>query len=496
MKTIKPGKAFFIRVFILMIPFLFMGFSTGDSKSEYSIPLAAWSVTAGDIDMDGDNDIVVGHNYSSQTQWSGVSFLLNDGNGTFYLYDSLFLFSWQTNIYSVNLNTNIVPEIIARHYENETQYMAILKYEQGVYVTNLFDMLYGISGHNIGDVNGDGFIDIVIYSSDFNNKFWGLMYNDGTGNFSIPEYHFVTDYFPNALVCGLLNEDNRADIVVCGQSTEVYFSYPEGFQLMELETNSFKEGVSIVDFDLDNDNDLLSFCGTYFGDLSSITIYQNHGTNIFDTLGEFYFPFKADKFLTADFNNDSLPDVLFQLLNNSGYFLYYNKGNFQFGDSLFVPLPPSNPEETWRNCYSEDMDGNGYFDIISIKTLYVYLPDNLVILFNDGNGNFVENPITSSQTSHSEFQTSNLNCYPNPFKSETTFDFVIKETAQAELSVYDLQGRLIANLTNNDQKGGHTNKIKWDGFDVVGKPCKPGPLVAYLKVNGKVRQSIKLIKLN
>ena len=284
MKNHKPSLIFCIRCSLFCISMLLLSFTAGDTKSYYTIPYAAWSVTAGDIDLDGDNDIIVGHNYCSQTQWSGVSFLINNGDGTFFLNDSIFLYSWQTNIYSVNLNSSLFPEIIAQHYENETPNMAILEYEQGNYVTNLYGMLYGISGHNIGDINSDGFIDIIIYSSDYDNKFWGVMYNDGTGNFSNPEYHYVTDYFPTVLDCGDLNNDNRDDIVVCGQSTEVYFSYPDGFQKLVLETENFKEGAEIVDFDLDGNNDIITFNGNFFGNVSCIKIFENHGNNIFDTI--------------------------------------------------------------------------------------------------------------------------------------------------------------------------------------------------------------------
>jgi len=276
MKTLKTTRLYLF----LIVPLLLVSFTTGDSKSQYSIPMAAWSVTAGDIDMDGDNDIVVGHNYNSQTQWSGVSFILNNGDGTFILNDSIFLYSWQTHIYTVNTDNDSFPEIIARHYENETQYMAVLNFEQGNYVTNLYDMTYGISGNNIGDINGDYCKDIVLYSND--NQFWGVMYNDGTGNFSNPEYHYVSDYFPTELACGDLNGDNRDDIVVCGQSTEVYFSYPDGFQSLVLETDNFKEGASIVDFDLDGDNDILTFVGIPVVNVTTLIMYKNQGNNIFD----------------------------------------------------------------------------------------------------------------------------------------------------------------------------------------------------------------------
>jgi len=479
-------------IFILSILVL-IAFKAGDNRSRYNVPLAACSVTAGDFDLDGDNDIVVGHNYSSQTQWSGVSFLINNGYGTFFLNDSIYLYSWQTHIYAVNINSSQFPEIIARHYENETQYMAVLEYEQGNYVTNLYSMPFGISGDNIGDINGDGFIDIIVYSSDWNNRFLGVMYNDGTGNFSNPVYQYITDYFPRTLACGDLNGDNWDDIVVCGQSTEVYFSYSDGFQLLVLETDNYKEGVSIVDFDLDGDNDILTFVGIPFVNVTSLIMYENQGNNILDTLEDFYFQPMSSRFFVTDFNNDSLQDILFQLSDKSGYIIYYNQGNFQLGDSVFIPVEPYEYEGL-RNCFCTDLDGNGYNDIIITRLAQIVLPDNLLILFNDGNGNFVEDPVTNIITPATEPQNP-LSCYPNPFTTEITFQFTIKETAQAELFVYNLSGKLVKTLISKKLKGGNFI-IKWDGFDKGNKPCKPGPYIAYLKVNGKICQSVKLIKLD
>ncbi len=467
-----------------------LAFSSSDNRTQFQIPRAAESVTAADIDLDGDNDIVVGHDYNSQTQWSGVSYLINNGDGTFSLSDSIFLYSWQTHIYAVNANSDLCPEIIARHFENETQYMAILENLQGNYVTNLYSMPYGISGDNIGDINGDGYIDIIIYSS--NDQFWGLMFNDGQGNFSQPEYHYVTDYFPNSIACDDLNGDNRDDIVVSGQSTEVYFSYPDGFQSLILETDG-SMNASIIDFDLDGDNDILTCVGIPIVNFTSLVINENQGNNMFYSHEEFYFQPSSYKFSVTDFNNDSLADILFQLSDHSGYIIYYNQGNFQLADSQFVALPPSNPQEARRNSYCADMDGNGYNDIITVKTSHAPLSDNLSVLFNDGNGNFVENPVTRiPQIEITLLQK--LICYPNPFTSETTIEFTLKETSQVELTIYDIQGNEIRSLVNNSMNAGDNNIIKWDGLDAGLKQCKPGVFFANLKLNRGISQTIKLFK--
>ena len=170
--------------------------------------------------------------------------------------------------------------------------------------------------------------------------------------------------------------------------------------------------------------------------------------------------------------------------------IYYNQGNFQLSTPLFIPVEDYG--EVWRKSACADLDGNGYNDIVTIRYIHSVLPDNVNILFNDGNGNFVEEPL--STTNNQQSTTNNqLTCYPNPFQTEITFEYTIKETALAELSVYDFQGRIITCLTKNAKKGGNY-KIKWDGLDNGGKPCKPGPYLLTLKVNGNVLQTIKLIK--
>jgi len=479
--------------YIIFVSLVLMAFKTGDNKSFYSIPLAAWSVTAGDIDMDGDNDIVVGHNYNFQTEWGGVSIILNEGNGFFYLFDSVLFSAWQSDIQVVNINLGLMSEIIAIHdnLSEENEYITVINdfNLQNISYYSL-DNYDGIDHKTDGDINGDDFIDIVFSSN--NGQFWGVIYNDGTGDFSLPEYHFVTEYFPTALACGDLNNDNHDDVVVCGQSTEVYFSYPEGFQSTLLETNNYKEGVLIEDFDLDGDNDILTFVGITFANVTSLIMYRNQGNEIFDTVEEFFFQPMSENFFIADFDNDSLKDILFQLFEKTGYIIYYNQGNFQLADSQFVALPPSNPQEAWRNCCSADIDGNGFNDIITVRTLNVFLPDNLVILFNDGKGNFVDEPVTHIEIPNLKDKNP-MFCYPNPFFTETTFEFNISENEIAELSVCDLQGRLITSLTNKDQKGGHYT-IKWDGLDTHGNPCKPGTYYACLKADGKILQTVKLIK--
>ena len=478
------------KTLIIITCLILLSFSTGDYRSEYNVPLLAWSVTAGDIDLDGDNDIVVGHNYSTKTHWSGVSILLNDSNSYFELYDSIYLYAGQSNVLLENLNILPNKEIIANYIDS----LSGIKFLAIINDFDPIDIIYftvnteeAINYKTTGDINGDGEPDIVIASN--KGQYWGILYNDGTGNFSNPQYNQVS-FDPNDVAVNDLNNDGRDDIVICGLKTKIYFSYPDGFQKMELETEDFFIRVFIVDFDLDGLKDIIAF-DDIFGAYTLIAKFKNIGGNSFERLPDIVKQPGAHVYFITDFNNDTLPDILLQLANFSGYKLYYNKGNFQLGDSLFVPVPFYG--EGWRNCYCADMDGNGYQDIITTRALNAPLPANVNIMFNDGNGNFVEDPLTSIYKHPSKINY-HFSCYPNPFQTETTFKFKTEKNETAELYIYNLQGRLITCLTKSVKKGGQINYLKWDGLDTGGKPCKPGPYIAYLMINGKTRKGVKLIK--
>ncbi len=484
------------KIILILLFLILISFKTGDNKSNYTVPRAAYSVTAGDIDMDGDNDIVVGHNYSSQTQWSGVSIMLNDGNGYFYLFDSVFLYAGQSDVLIKNLNTTSNKEIIAKYIDAqiENEYIAIIN------DFSLPDISYfslntneGIDKKTTGDINGDANIDIVVASN--GGKFWGVLYNDGYGNLTEPEYHYVTDYFPTALSCGDLNGDDREDIVICGQSTEVYFSYPDSFQLLLLETNDFKQDVSVVDFDLDGDLDIVTFADMYLANYTRLKIYKNIGNNNFDTIDNFDFQPSCSIMFVSDFNNDSLPDVIFH--TSTGAFIFYNQDDFQLSGPQFVEIPDVGEYE--RYSYCADMDGNGYNDIITLRYLYMHLNNNLSILFNDGNGNFVDDPVTAIEKLQSHNKIS-LKCYPNPFINEIDFECSTEKNARVMLAIYDISGKLIKGLTSDEINIGQygklmkTHKITWDGTGNNGQYCKPGLYIAALEINGALQQTIKVLK--
>ena len=454
---------------------------------EYTIPRAAYSVYSEDLDLDGDMDIVVGHNYNSQTEWSGISILENNGYGEFTLIDSIFLYSWQTNVYAKNINNDGFPDIIGRHFENEIQYIAILENNQGTYIPCFYPMEYGISDFVTGDIYNDNDIDIVVASH--NNQFWGVLYNNGTGQFSLPDYTSV-DYYPGGIACGDLNNDGRDDIAVCGLKLEVYLSYPDSFQYILVAETDFQNEIKIADIDNDGAKDLIvsRYGAPHLPHF--LQIYKNQGNDVFSLVYEEEITVGFFKMQLTDLNNDNLLDIIYvkdAYLNQ----VYYR---FNSGDCSFFEEISNFTNDNCYNCFSIDLDGNSWNDIITTHYSHNLLTGNLHVLFNDGSGNFLEDPQTLID--NFEIQSPNvlLSNYPNPFNPSTTIEFSINNDSKIDLSIFNIKGQKIKTLSQNEfTKGNHS--VIWNGHDEFGNSVGSGIYYYKLSVNGKTEAVKKCLLL-
>ncbi|MBI9039457.1 MAG: VCBS repeat-containing protein [Bacteroidales bacterium] len=380
--------------FLILFSFLLIAFTVGNGRSEYVVPAGSIYVFSSDFDLDEDNDIVVGSNYCPQTQWGGA-FMNNTGNGYFQLTDSLKVEYGVFNILGDFFDNNSFIDIYTRLQTTDpyTENILIIYNFGDTKFDNIkqFYLYNGapINGYSNGDINNNNSEDIVFICN--NDFLWGIIYNDGTGNFSSPEY-FTLDFPPTDIECADLNDDGRSDIVVTGGSkTEIYFSTETGFN-QQLLTETLNLYVLISDFDNDNDNDIILHT-TYYANHHRVYMFENLGYNEFYEHPYFEFTPFCSYAQIADFNNDSLPDMVFIADNHSGLYMYENIGSFQLGFDQFIPHQRTNPQ----GLFCEDYDNNGFIDIAftsGVGGIDYYLN----ILFNDGHGNFQQNPIQDIQT--------------------------------------------------------------------------------------------------
>ncbi|OGU84858.1 MAG: hypothetical protein A2W11_12170 [Ignavibacteria bacterium RBG_16_35_7] len=75
--------------------------------------------------------------------------------------------------------------------------------------------------------------------------------------------------------------------------------------------------------------------------------------------------------------------------------------------------------------------------------------------------------------------------YPNPFNPSTTIEYLIPEAGNVEVSIYDISGQLVKELSNNIQNSG-THRVIWDSKNNYGQNVASGNYFYQVKFNQTV----------
>lgn len=81
-----------------------------------------------------------------------------------------------------------------------------------------------------------------------------------------------------------------------------------------------------------------------------------------------------------------------------------------------------------------------------------------------------------------------MGAYPNPFNPSTSIKFTLEHSQNVNLSVYDLSGRLVAELANETFSAGE-HSIRWQGRDTSGRAVASGTYLAFMITDERVRTS-------
>ena len=477
--------------FIILFSFLLIAFTVGDSRSEYLIPSGSVSVFSADLDLDNDIDLVVGSNVFPYTNWGGGVFLMNDGLSYYDIYDSIYFEYGYPDVNGDYFDENNYIDIFSRTVTNNPYTInisIIYNYGESHFDSIKEFFIYPDSPVPFitsSDVNGDGFADLLFAHN--NDKLWGVLYNDGTGNFSTPEF-FDLDYAPLDIACADLNDDGRSDVIITDYIIEVYFSMETGFEQQLLGyaipwSNAYK--ILPSDFDNDGDIDVIVSAKSNTNN-SNVYMFENLGHNEFYEHPYFEFTPFCSYSQIADFDNDSLPDIVFVGYDDEGLYIYNNIGYFQLEFDQFIPADEG---AFLQELSCADFDNNNYNDIALIKGYYGITPSVLEIFFNNGKGNFVEDPVGIIEKEAK--QKDIISCYPNPFTDKTTISINTNNNEKIKLEIYDIQGKLIKTFIDKKPQAG-VYKIIWNGDDLNGKEIQAGIYVVRL-ISGRNIYSQKLV---
>jgi len=83
--------------------------------------------------------------------------------------------------------------------------------------------------------------------------------------------------------------------------------------------------------------------------------------------------------------------------------------------------------------------------------------------------------------------------YPNPFNPVTTLRYDLPENAMINITIYDMLGREVKTLMDQNQDAGYRSVI-WDATNDYGKPVSAG-IYLYQIQAGKYMQTKKMVLL-
>lgn len=316
-----------------MISFIAPCTNVFSTQVTYPASSKTYCVTAVDLNGDGYSDIIVA-NYNANN--TGV--FINRGNGTFFDQVTYSTGSNPMSVAAADVNGDGYNDIIIAN-SNSNNVGVLLNNGSGTFTAQVTYSTGSSSAPYyavVGDVNGDGHIDIVVVNNILNNV--GVLLNNDNGTFaSEVTYSTGSGSSPFALTLDDVNGDVNLDIIVANFGTNkvgVFLNKGNGTFATQLTypSSSFPCSVSVADVNGDGYRDI---------------IVANQGTNTMGVLrnvGNGTFAVEVtystggsstpNSVTTADVNGDSYIDVIVANPSGPNVGVFLNLGNGTFATQV------------------------------------------------------------------------------------------------------------------------------------------------------------------
>jgi len=103
-------------------------------------------------------------------------------------------------------------------------------------------------------------------------------------------------------------------------------------------------------------------------------------------------------------------------------------------------------------------------------------------------------PATGHLAGTASVLAARLSGFPNPFNPRTVIRFDLPEAGRVDLSIYDLRGRRLCRLADEEMESG-AHERTWNGRDDLGRELPSGSYFARLHRPGRAPEHFKLILL-
>jgi hypothetical protein len=227
---------------------------------------------------------------------------------------------------------------------------------------------------SLADMTKSGHLDMVLSNDAPDPKL--VLLNDGKGKFSIGGTYGKPEWETRNAAVGDLNGDGYPDIAVANRGMPSYVCMNDGklhFDCYPLPDSPSAATVKIADMNGDGANDVVYACR----DSCQSVVYLNDGKGGFPRK-EPWGPAKSSTraMAVADFNGDDYLDIA-ACHEEKGCFIYFNDGKGHFGSGI----PFAKPKAVPYSMLAADLNRDERPDII-----VGYVNSPAVVYFNDGTG--------------------------------------------------------------------------------------------------------------
>ena len=210
--------------------------------------------------------------------------------------------------------------------------------------TGIFGQGFGPQSFALGDLDGDGDLDILVGQSFFGSPGVSVLKNNGDQTFTAP----------------------------------VYYSTP---------LNEVVGDVALSDFDSDCDPDAFATIRGDFDQMTKIKVWRNNGNGTFAAPIEFTTGQGPAGIVIADFTGDGKPDVITANYGASSISILRHNGLIGQSAGFLAPVNFSTGNRA-EKIAAADVNGNGILDVVVGGQVGTGFQASLAVMINIGNGVF------------------------------------------------------------------------------------------------------------